>query len=113
MKIQFPACALGRSSSTYEVCGEKRCWVRSPNSFKRKHVIDHTTVYTAVYGHKQTVIYGTILYRNRNHKPSLKVLDGYGYGPRITDPYDAIVQCTVTSPIISVGILNVEQSGIP
>src|ERR1700678_438315 len=68
------------------------------NGNTQKHVIDRTPVYTAVYGRKQTVIYNIIPYRNRNRKPSLKVLDGYGYGPRITDPYDAVVRCTVTSP---------------
>src|SRR5271155_5936329 len=75
------------------------------NENTRKHVIDRTTVYTAVYGRKQTVNYGIIPYRNRNRKPSLKVLDGYGYGPRITDPYDAIVRCTVTSPTFKWGLI--------
>jgi hypothetical protein len=54
-------------------------------------------VYMAIYGRKQMVIYGITPYRNCNRKPSLKVLDGYNYGPRITDLYDASVRCTVTS----------------
>ena len=85
---------------------KKECWELVPNLVADWTAADNentwltrTTVYTAVYGRKQTVIYGIIPYRNRNRKPSLKVLDGYGYGPRITDPYDAVVRCTVTSPI--------------
>ena len=69
------------------------------NRNTRKHVIDRTTVYTAIYGRKQMVIYGITPYRNCNRKPSLKVLDGYNYGPRIMDLYDASVRCTVTSPM--------------
>ena len=52
-----------------------------------------------LYNRTNTAIYGIIRTRTRNHKPSLKVLDGrYSYGPPITGTIYTASTATVISP---------------